>query len=395
MTEYDNKEMNLEDEESVVSEETDDQSLDTDDDRKKTLSFSFDKLLSSLNMNRKKRDESGILNSYPSPEMLTGGVSPEEDSDLNEDLESKQLLIEEEADELAVQVRDELELGEAIEPELQDAAELETDLEAEDLNVTEYLTEAKEEPEESETEGPEVLNELQPEAELAEEEVLESVMEVVSEEVEPAEAPHSPDPEDILEDGAEVQVAETEKVENEPAEESISLSGEAEAEAEAEEEFSYSIYQNGDGGIDYDKLVGETKLMTIDSIYSCKNLPKNLNESVFIIELYGKTLPENLPIEVKRQSVLNILKVSSLDVEVLLQDAYNRIDLLNEVLEDVAQKTEEMNETNLAEIAELNRKIEELRQTMANRAKYQQKQNTSIGYEIQRIVNIVEFINPR
>lgn len=393
MTEYDNKEMNLEDEESVVSEETYDQSLDTDDDRKKTLSFSFDKLLSSLNMNRKKRDESGILNSYPSPEMLTGGVSPEEDSDLNEDLESKQLLIEEEADELAVQVRDELELGEAIEPELQDAAELETDLEAEDLNVTEYLTEAKEEPEESETEGPEVLNEVQPEAELAEEEVLESAMEVVSEEVEPVEVPHSVDPEDILEDGAEVQVAETEKVENEPAEESKSLSGEAET--EAEEEFSYSIYQNGDGGIDYDKLVGETKLMTIDSIYSCKNLPKNLNESVFIIELYGKTLPENLPIEVKRQSVLNILKVSSLDVEVLLQDAYNRIDLLNEVLEDVAQKTEEMNETNLAEIAELNRKIEELRQTMANRAKYQQKQNTSIGYEIQRIVNIVEFINPR
>lgn len=393
MTEYDNKEMNLEDEESVVSEETDDQSLDTDDDRKKTLSFSFDKLLSSLNMNRKKRDESGILNSYPSPEMLTGGVSPEEDSDLNEDLESKQLLIEEEADELAVQVRDELELGEAIEPELQDAAELETDLESEDLNVTEYLTEAKEEPEESETEGPEVLDELQPEAELAEEEVLESAMEVVSEEVEPVEVPHSPDSEDILEDVAEVQVAETEKVENEPAEESKSLSGEAET--EAEEEFSYSIYQNGDGGIDYDKLVGETKLMTIDSIYSCKNLPKNLNESVFIIELYGKTLPENLPIEVKRQSVLNILKVSSLDVEVLLQDAYNRIDLLNEVLEDVAQKTEEMNETNLAEIAELNRKIEELRQTMANRAKYQQKQNTSIGYEIQRIVNIVEFINPR
>lgn len=393
MTEYDNKEMNLEDEESVVSVETDDQSLDTDDDRKKTLSFSFDKLLSSLNMNRKKRDESGILNSYPSPEMLTGGVSPEEDSDLNEDLESKQLLIEEEADELAVQVRDELELGEAIEPELQDAAELETDLESEDLNVTEYLTEAKEEPEESETEGPEVLNEVQPEAELAEEEVLESAMEVVSEEVEPVEVPHSPDSEDILEDVAEVQVAETEKVENEPAEESKSLSGEAET--EAEEEFSYSIYQNGDGGIDYDKLVGETKLMTIDSIYSCKNLPKNLNESVFIIELYGKTLPENLPIEVKRQSVLNILKVSSLDVEVLLQDAYNRIDLLNEVLEDVAQKTEEMNETNLAEIAELNRKIEELRQTMANRAKYQQKQNTSIGYEIQRIVNIVEFINPR
>lgn len=393
MTEYDNKEMNLEDEESVVSEETDDQSLDTDDDRKKTLSFSFDKLLSSLNMNRKKRDESGILNSYPSPEMLAGGVSPEEDSDLNEDLESKQLLIEEEADELAVQVRDELELGEAIEPELQDAAELETDLESEDLNVTEYLTEAKEEPEESETEGPEVLNEVQPEAELAEEEVLESAMEVVSEEVEPVEVPHSPDTEDILEDVAEVQVAETEKVENGPAEESKSLSGEAET--EAEEEFSYSIYQNGDGGIDYDKLVGETKLMTIDSIYSCKNLPKNLNESVFIIELYGKTLPENLPIEVKRQSVLNILKVSSLDVEVLLQDAYNRIDLLNEVLEDVAQKTEEMNETNLAEIAELNRKIEELRQTMANRAKYQQKQNTSIGYEIQRIVNIVEFINPR
>lgn len=157
----------------------------------------------------------------------------------------------------------------------------------------------------------------------------------------------------------------------------------------------HDIEMSGIDKIDYDKVVGNNKLMSIEAIYGCKNLINKVNESVFMIEIYSKTLPENLPTEVKRQSVLNILKASSLDADKLLGDAYKRIDVLNEVLEDVAIKASDLNKQDENTISDLEDKIKALKVEMQKRSQYQQAQNTMIGYEIQRIVNIVEFINPK
>lgn len=386
MADYDNKDIKLEDEESVSTmNDGDDQSLDLDSERRKNLSFSFDKLLSSLNMNRKRRDDAGIIDSDVDMDLLETSnedLNEEADLDPSTQMHNTAQVLESEASsapniteqpEEATQFSNSSE--EALNPENQkkqaDMEETEdresNPVQTEDDLVeptTEYLQSADEESPHQDIESMDHLDKVDVETETKTRDTV-----------------------------VDISVTESEPTQNQTHE--VPPQRETLHQTIEQEEFSYSLYQNGDGSIDYDKLVGETKLLTIDSIYSCKNLPKNLNESVFIIELYGKTLPDNLPIEVKRQSVLNILQVGSLDVDNLLQDAYNRIDLLNEVLEDVAQKTEEMNETNLGEIAELNRKIDELKQTMANRAKYQQKQNTAIGYEIQRIVNIVEFISPR
>ncbi len=148
------------------------------------------------------------------------------------------------------------------------------------------------------------------------------------------------------------------------------------------------------GGIDYDKMVGQNHLMNIESIYDCHNLIRQMSETVFMIELYGRTLPENLPIDVKRESVLSIIRASSIQIDDLLSDAYQRIDVLNEVLEDVAQKAEELDTENKAEIEMLEEKIQDLKNRIEKRTQYKQSQNAMIGYEIQRIVNIVEFIEP-
>lgn len=149
-----------------------------------------------------------------------------------------------------------------------------------------------------------------------------------------------------------------------------------------------------DGSIDYDKIVGENRIVNIESIYDKNQLIKQMSETVFMIELYNKTLPANLPIDVKRESVLNIVKASSIQIEELLADAYQRIDVLNEVLEDIALKSDELDKENRDEIEELEEKIQELKTRIQKRASYKQSQNAMIGYEIQRIVNIVEFINP-
>lgn len=170
-----------------------------------------------------------------------------------------------------------------------------------------------------------------------------------------------------------------------------SLEMEDEAKVEEKEE---EIYLKKDGSIDYEKLVYKTKHMTIDSIYSAMNLNEKPGNSVFMIERYAATLPEGLPDEIKRQSVLSILKVSDLNVDELLQDGFNRIDVLNEVLEDITQKTEDMDREDLEEIEELSSMIEELREKVARRAGYQERQNSSLASEIERIVGIVEFISP-
>ncbi len=149
-----------------------------------------------------------------------------------------------------------------------------------------------------------------------------------------------------------------------------------------------------DGKIDYNYVVGENDLMNIESIYSCNDLIQQMSETVFMIEVYAKTLPDNLPLDVKRQSVLNIIKASSIEIDDLLTDAYKRIDVLNEVLEDVSQKSDDLDVENKDEITALERKIQELKLKMQKRTQYKQSQNAMIGYEIQRIVNIVEFIDP-
>ncbi len=146
--------------------------------------------------------------------------------------------------------------------------------------------------------------------------------------------------------------------------------------------------------IDYNNVVSSNELMNIDSIYSCHDLIKQMSDTVFMIEVYAKTLPDNLPKDVKRQSVLNIIKASNIEIDSLLSDAYKRIDVLNEVLEDVAQKCEELDDSNNQEIKDLEQKIQDLKLKIQARVQYKQSQNAMIGYEIQRIVNIVEFIEP-
>lgn len=147
-----------------------------------------------------------------------------------------------------------------------------------------------------------------------------------------------------------------------------------------------------DGRIDFDKIVGGNRLLKIDSIYHFHHLIKQMRDTVFMIELYSRTMPPNIPNEVKRESVLNIIKASSIQIEDLLQDAYQRIDVLNEVLEDVAQKVEELDKQNADEIERLEEQIQELKLKIQRRSNFKQSQNAMIGYEIQRIVNIIEFI---
>lgn len=134
------------------------------------------------------------------------------------------------------------------------------------------------------------------------------------------------------------------------------------------------------------------KLMTVEDVYRKASLNKNVKETVFMVDVLMKALPENLPSDIKRESVTNIMKVSEMKIEDLLNDAYQRIDALNNVLEQTVQVTEQVNAKNEGTIRELEKRIDELRRDIQGRLKFQESQNSALEYEIQKVINIVEFI---
>lgn len=139
----------------------------------------------------------------------------------------------------------------------------------------------------------------------------------------------------------------------------------------------------------------KNKMLSIEEIYRNARLSGDTKRSIFIADIFLKTLPENLPVDIKRTSLLNILGVSSISIEELLTDAFQRIDSLNTVLENTVNTSEEIIKKNEMSVKELEDRIEELRNINEVRRKFQEDQNTLIEYEIQRIINIVDFIKPK
>lgn len=147
-----------------------------------------------------------------------------------------------------------------------------------------------------------------------------------------------------------------------------------------------------------DLIIGayeKNKLLTIDEIYRNAHLDSEVKKTIFMADVYIKAIPENLPIDIKRETVLNIMKVSNISLDDLLNDAYKRIDSLNTVLEETVSTTQDVFERNEAAIKELQKRIEDLKEVNNNRRKFQEDQNTMIEYEIQKIINLVEFVKPK
>lgn len=136
----------------------------------------------------------------------------------------------------------------------------------------------------------------------------------------------------------------------------------------------------------------KNKFVTIDEVYRNKSLDKDVKQSIFIAEVFMKALPENLPIDIKRKSTINILEASGLKKDELLNDAYIRIDALNTVLEDTVAKTAELKTKNEVSVRELEERIEMLKHNVEERHEFEEKQTSIIEYEIQRVINIVDGI---
>lgn len=147
-----------------------------------------------------------------------------------------------------------------------------------------------------------------------------------------------------------------------------------------------------------DLIIGayeKNKLLTIEEIYRNSRMETDTKKTIFMTDVFLKAIPTNLPLDVKRETVLNILKISGIELEMLLSDAYKRIDSLNKVHEDTIATSNDIYQRNENTIRELERRIQDLRDINSARQVFQEDQNTMIEYEMQKIINLVEFVKPK
>lgn len=139
-------------------------------------------------------------------------------------------------------------------------------------------------------------------------------------------------------------------------------------------------------------LGDETKSnpLKVKEIYEMYEI--NNKNDVFLIDSYLKALPESLPTDVKRQCVLNIIKVSEMNIEDLLKDGENRLKVLNSYANKTTMETEKIIKGYEAKIQELYNKIDEYKNIISERNNFQDEQKAYIDYEIQKINRIIDFI---
>lgn len=134
--------------------------------------------------------------------------------------------------------------------------------------------------------------------------------------------------------------------------------------------------------------------LTVVEIYEKAEI-SDLDKSIFKVEEFGNHLPNDLPSEVKRQSVIGILAASGLNVEELFEDAEKRINALKEVSVVTTEKSNLVITEKEQEIIDLLNKIDLLKQDVIDRKTAQEKQDGLINEELNEIGKIIKFISPK
>jgi hypothetical protein len=131
---------------------------------------------------------------------------------------------------------------------------------------------------------------------------------------------------------------------------------------------------------------------SISDLYNAYGKKQKGTDTIFIVEGFVKALPENLSPNLKKRSVLNILKVSNINVDELVADGLSRIDNINSFLKTFKAETARIVKTKEAEIAELEDQIKQKKRELSERNRLQEKQENVIEYETHKIQSSLDFI---
>lgn len=140
--------------------------------------------------------------------------------------------------------------------------------------------------------------------------------------------------------------------------------------------------------------VKRKRLLKIDEIYRNFDILTEGINSLAIVESFQKALPDYLPTDVKRQSILNIIASSNVKVESLLKDGNDKLRCLNDFSQAFTKESNEVVSDFEKEIKKLTEKINNYKTAIDNMKKLHTEQDFTVKYEIEKINNILQFIDP-
>jgi hypothetical protein len=115
-------------------------------------------------------------------------------------------------------------------------------------------------------------------------------------------------------------------------------------------------------------------------------------DTIYLIEEYMKTLPDSLPVELRRSIIIRIVASSGFDFEKLVNDGIDRVTRLNEYATQFAARTDEVVTRQNAVIEDLERQITAIRAEIDERKNLHKQQFLTIEDEAQRLKEILDFI---
>ncbi len=165
--------------------------------------------------------------------------------------------------------------------------------------------------------------------------------------------------------------------------------------AEKEKEDVVKETKQADGYEDPIAAVRKKKLLKIEEIYKNYDISTEGINSLSIVESFQKALPDYLPTDVKRQSILNIIASSNVKVDSLVNDGNDKLRCLNDFSRLFSDESREVIAGFEDEISKLNEKIKNYKTAIDNMRNLQTEQEFTLKYEIEKISNILQFINPQ
>ena len=133
------------------------------------------------------------------------------------------------------------------------------------------------------------------------------------------------------------------------------------------------------------------KNFIVDDIYSMYSVNSSNSNTIFTLGKFIDAIPESLPSDVRKESVINIINAASSNLNDLLNDGKVRLDVLNQFAEKY-QKTINTSITEYkAEIDKLKNLISSYETQIKSKETLLDEQNNIIKFETQKLTNIFNF----
>jgi uncharacterized phage infection (PIP) family protein YhgE len=132
---------------------------------------------------------------------------------------------------------------------------------------------------------------------------------------------------------------------------------------------------------------------SINEIYSIYNIANSNVNTVFMLGNFINALPENLPYDIKKNSVMNIINATNADLSKLLSDGENRLNVLNKYANEHYNATSKTVSEYKEEIIKLSRLIDKYKEQIDFKEAMLEEQKNIIKYEAQKIDGIISFFD--